>query len=485
MKDGRMEGWKVGMGLAILTACAPSNVPTVHPSAPWGPHNRALISDFSDVLALAASPWFVFAATTHGLVIYDRAARRFRTPVTTLDGYPSGRVRRAFADASGNAVWLDLGTGFGYARFDLDGRSWTSGALPSNGSQETLTVESALAHAPIADAMRAAILTDARLRTYQFTAAATTPERPEIFFGTNGLGLVRVDKQTGEWEVLTFGLPTPAVGAVATTTGGVWAATSLRPGAARRGVTFVAGDLSTMRSSEGGRAALGFTFRSARRLLAVGNQLWLATEQGVLRIDSSTFQSQLWDLPDATALAPAPNGVWAGTTRGLSLISGEQVVDVGSSGVGLAVTSLLAVGDTLWVGTNAGLGHVLPGATAITTPPELAADRPGLRVTVYALARLQDTIAMVTERELLWRDPASRGWTAVSVPLSLGVPTALAAARDGWWVGGTRGLARVELPSGLFHVHSVPFDIPAAVRDLAIDRDFLWAATDSGLVRIQ
>jgi hypothetical protein len=89
-------------------------------------------------------------------------------------------------------------------------------------------VEAALARAPLADAMRAAILTDPRLRTHQFTAAAATPDRPEIFFGTNGMGLVRVDRQTGEWEVLTYGLLTPGVGAVATAPNGVWAASNAR-----------------------------------------------------------------------------------------------------------------------------------------------------------------------------------------------------------------------------------------------------------------
>jgi len=31
----------------------------------------------------------------------------------------------------------------------------------------------------------------------------------------------------------------------------------------------------------------------------------------------------------------------------------------------------------------------------------------------------------------------------------------------------------------------VPFEVPAPVRDLAADRDFLWAATDSGLMRVR
>jgi ligand-binding sensor domain-containing protein len=469
------------VGLALLVACAaPSNRPSVRPSNILSPDNRVLISDFSDVQALAASTWFVFAATTHGLLIYDRVARRFRLPVTALDGYPTGRrVRRAIADPAGNAVWLDLGAGPGYVRYDLDGRGWTPGALPPERTG-TLSVEAALASAPLADALRAAILTDGRLRVHQFTAAAATPERPEIFFGTNGLGIIRVDKQTGEWEVLTYGLLAPSVGALAAAADGIWAATN----APRGGLTWVARDLAKTRTSEGGRAALGFSFLSARSLITAADQLWLATEQGVLRVDAVTFESRLWDLPDATCLALGRGGIWVGTTDGLSLITADERVQNFGPG-GLAITSLLAVNETLWVGTNAGLGQLPPHAEAIATPAELG-DRPGLRVPVYALARLQDTIVMATERELLWRDPATRVWTAVPLPLTLGIPTALApGSGGGLWIGGTHGLAQADITSRLIHVHAVPFEVPAAVRDLASDRSFLWAATDSGLMRIQ
>lgn len=445
--------------------------------------NRAVISDFSDVEAVAASSWFVYAATTHGLLIYDRVSRRFRIPVTTIDGYPTARVRRAIADPAANAVWLDLGSGLGYVRYDVDGRAWTPGTPSSTAG--TLSVEAALAEAPLVDALRALILTDRRLRTRQFTAAAATPDRPEIFFGTNGLGMVRVDKQTGEWEVLAYGLVAPGVGAVAPVPSGVWAATTAAAGRAqRRGLSWVARDLSATSSTEGGRAALGFSFLYARHLLADGADLWLASEQGVLRVDSTGFQSRLWDLPDATCLARSGRGIWVGTARGLSLITAdEQVQDVEPSGI--AITSLLAARDTLWVGTSLGLAYVLAAATAVTTPAELA-DRPSLRVTVYAIGNLQDTIVMATERELFWRDPATHAWTGVPLPPALGIPTALAAGSDGaLWIGGTRGLAQTEIRRGLMHVHSVPFEIPAPVRDLAADRDYIWAATDSGLVRIQ
>ncbi len=480
------------LGIFLAVACVQQAVrPSGRVAVLLSTDNRVIISDFSDVAAVAASPWFVFGATAHGLLIYDRVSRRFRPPVTALDGYPSGgRVRRAVADPSGNAVWLDLGAALGYVRYDVDGRLFMPGSPTFGPGDQTLSVEAALASAPLADAMRAAILTDRRLRTHEFTAAAATPDRPEIFFGTNGLGLVRVDKQTGEWEVLTYGLLAPGVGAVTPAPDGIWAAANARPGRdVRRGLTWVARDLAATRASEGAgaaAAALGFTFLNARRLISTGDALWLATEQGVFRIQPATLRAHVWDIPDATCLAATSRGVWVGTLRGLSLISGvaEPAQDVGPRGV--AVTSLLAVGDTLWVGTTAGLGQVLPGTDVLATVPGLA-ERPSLRVTVYAIGRLEDTMVMATERELVWRDPSTAAgtWNTTPLPLSLGVPTAFAVHDEALWIGGTRGLAQVDIGSALFQVHGVPFEVPAAVRDLAGDRDYLWAATDSGLMRIQ
>jgi ligand-binding sensor domain-containing protein len=461
-----------------------SNIPTFHLSvAQWRPEERVLISDFSVVDAVAASPWLVFAATRHGLLIYDRVTRAWRPPVTTLEGYPASRVRVAIADQVGNAVWLSIGLGDGYVRYDLDARIWTRGTPPPDALARILTVESALARAPAADALRALILTDPRLRTYQFTAAAATPDRSELYFGTNGMGLVRVDPLTGEWQALPFGLVAPGVGAIAPGPGGVWAAANARPGE-RRGLTWVAADLSATRTQEGGGAALGFTFLSARRLLALGSALWLATDQGVLRIDPASLQSRVFDLPQTTSLAPAPDGVWVGTARGLAVITGDdRVVPIGAPEV--VVLSLLAVRETLWVGTVGGVGRLLPGTGTITDPAELAQrPPPSLRVPIRALARLQDTIVLATERELAWRNAATGAWTMLPTPLALGVPTTLAADPEGGvWIGGTQGLARADLGRAYIRVLTVPVDVPAAVRDVAADRDYVWAATDSGLVR--
>jgi hypothetical protein len=479
-----MERWNDGTRTALVLF-ALSILPSFHRSTQWRPEERVLLSDFSYVDAVAASPWLVFAATRHGLLIYDRVTRAWKPPVTTLDGYPTSRVRVAIADQAGNAVWLDAGGVGGYVRYDVDARLWTSGRPAPEALREVLTVEAALARAPAADALRALILTDPRLRSYQFTAAAGTRDRPELFFGTNGMGVVRVDPQTGEWEALPYGLVAPGVGAIAAAPegGGIWAATSARPGGGeRRGLTWVAADLSVTRPAEGGGAALGFTFLAARRLLAARGALWLATEQGVLRIDPATLRARRFDLDRVTSLAPAEDGVWVGSTRGLSVISDAgRVEPVGARE--LVVTSLLAVRDTLWVGTVAGVGWLPPGASAVTSPPELA-ERPSLRVPILTLARVQDTIVLATERELVWRNAATGAWSLQPLPLALGLPTVLAADPDGGvWIGGTQGIAHADLGRAFIRTLTVPLDLPAAVRDAIADRDYLWVATDSGLVR--
>jgi len=441
--------------------------------AQWRPEERVLISDFSYVDAVAASPWLVFAATRHGLLVYDRVTRAWKQPVTTLDGYPAARVRVAIADESGNAVWLGAGGVDGYVRYDVDARMWTRGGAPPVG--RTLTVEGALARAPAAAAIRALILTDPRLRSYQFTAAASTPDQADLYFGTNGLGLIRVDSRTGEWESLPYGLVATGVGAIAPAHDGIWTAANARVGSERRGLTWVAADLSATRPAEGGGAALGFTFSSARRLVATAGALWLATEQGVLRIDPGTMRARVFDLPDVTSLAPAPDGVWVGSTRGLFVITREgNVVRVSTD---FPVLSLVAVRETLWVGTNAGIVMFPPGGAG-------AAAVAALTQPIYAMTRAGETIVAATDRSLVWRDPATDTWKELPLSLALGRPTTVAADPDGGvWVGGTQGLARVDLGRAFVRMLTVPTDLPAGVRDVLADQDYLWAATDSGLVR--
>jgi ligand-binding sensor domain-containing protein len=214
----------------------------------------------------------------------------------------------------------------------------------------------------------------------------------------------------------------------------------------------------------------------------------VACERGLLRIDEGE-RVRVFDagrgLPSdqVLALAPAPDGVWAGTTRGLALVTdGDQAEPVGT--IGRAVLSLLATDDTLWVGTADGLALLLPGDEELRVPVDVARE-PWLHTPILALALVRDRLVAVTPDQFAWRDPQSGTWTLMHARSDLGAITALAADPDGAgiWLSGMGGVAFWDLVRGTFRVLYAPNDVPAAARDVVADPDYLWVATDSGLVR--
>jgi hypothetical protein len=480
--------------------------------------------------AVAASPWVVYAATRHGLLLYDRRARAWRLPVTTLDGYPTARVRTALADPAGNAVWL--GTDDGWARYDADLRRWDEGPVPGGVSAllldagdvasgvflrdlsgwhflprgallpisgtplpppgrrvQPLDARTALATAPMAQALRALILTDPRLRSYEFTSAARTADDNDLFFGTDGLGLIRIDAAVGQWEPLTFTLLGPRADALALGADGVWVAGGATPGlGGRSGVTWLPSNLSSTTPVEP-PAGSGFGVAAVRRLLAVSGVLWIATDAGVYRMDPASGRIRRFTLEDGlpsedvAALARAPDGVWIGTARGLAVIAGDRVVRLGT--FSQAVTSLLAAGDTLWIGSPAGLGALVPGGTEPVVPPDELTE-PALRTPVVALASTGDTLVVVLADQVAWRDRATAHWTVERPGTPLGTLTAAAGdvPGGGVWLAGTIGVAWWDIAHRVYRRLDVPGDLPGPVRDVAAATPWVWVATDSGAVRL-
>lgn len=527
---GRAGGRAVGRWICVVTVCVSARPPArlSAQTRDWRPEDRVLVSDFSVVDAVAASPWIVFAATHHGLLIYDRRVNAWQPPVTTLDGYPTARVRLALADPLGNAVWL--GTDQGWARYDGDQHHWDSGPAsgavsglmldsrdPSSGvfvRDQTgwrflprgallampgtplppperrvtpLDVQAALQTAPMAQALRALILTDPRLRAYQFTAAARPLDGGDLYFGTNGLGLVRIDPAMARWEPLSFTLIGVGADALAAGADGVWAASGSRFGS-KSGVTWLPDDLTATTPVEP-QAGSGWGTAPVYRLLAAGNQLWVATGAGLYKLDPESGRTRRFTMSDGLpsddvrALAPAPDGIWVGTTRGLAVVTTEdRVVRLADNGV--AVSSLVALAETLWVGSSAGLGVVPPGSPTPVVDSEIRAE-PALRGPVIALSKEADTLVAVFGDQVAWRDPAAAHWTVERPRSTLGSLTAAGSDTGGVWLGGTLGLAWWNIGRRVYQRLAIPGDLPAAVRDVQASPQWVWVATDSGVVRLR
>jgi hypothetical protein len=69
--------------------------------------------------------------------------------------------------------------------------------------------------------MRSLVLVDEGLQHFRYTSAAITPMEQEVFFGTDGRGLLQYETGTARFEDLPFGLPGDDVGSVVSAPEGV------------------------------------------------------------------------------------------------------------------------------------------------------------------------------------------------------------------------------------------------------------------------
>ena len=203
------------------------------------------------------------------------------------------------------------------------------------------------------------------LRSYPVLSGSSSPDQPsEVWLGTNGDGLYRVDALQQQATPVRFGLLEPGIGALALAADGVWAA-GLGASALRGGLTFASDDLQRWRWIDGTIDVPLIGMRAAQ-LAVRGPRAWIATDRGVVRArldgaEEMVAWTSLDGLPDdrVFAVTARNDGAWVGTARGLVFISDSAGSrNSRSRGIGARllndtpVYALQAVGDTLWIGTE-------------------------------------------------------------------------------------------------------------------------------------
>jgi len=514
--------------LLLAAVAAPAAPAQPAASRFWRPEERTLVTDLAGVTAVAATPMVVYAATRDALVVYDRYALALRDVVGTIDGYPGGQVTAMVADPTNDTAWLG---GFGgWAVYQPMGRRFEGGQLPGAADQVVLDAsdpsrgayfhtpagwyfvssmgiaaqpardvpppgrrlaalnpQELLSRAPAFDLVRLQIQRDARLRTWRITSAVVPPASTDAFVSTDGNGVFRVGINTYDIQRLPSGLLAAPTGAVAASGDDVCAGVDARFRSVRRGITCFSTDLSRFSYYEG-NAVAGLPGTIVRRLLVTSAAVWAATDQGALRLDRSRGTVRQFDTfsglpsPDVRALAPAPGGVWIGTARGLALVpdSDAAVRVTASMFLDGDVLALAVHGDTLWLGTTVGPYVLAPGADA---PVSAAPERPSQAVPVVALAFKGDTLLAATETRLAWWVAGSWHDAAPAAP-SIGTFTAVGADAAGFWVAGTLGLGFYEPARSVWRALTALGDVPQPVSDVAASRDYVWAATPLGVVRL-
>jgi hypothetical protein len=512
----------------LTLAFAAAVVVTAHaqsPSRDWRPEDRTVIGDFSWITSVATAIDRVYVSSTSAVLIWNPQFRQWQGPYDPPDPAILARVFGSLVDPLDNSLWLARPNGWihfqpelqlwdqgpvpdGIQTIAFDGNDPTPGLflrtargwqlLPRGGLTPTVgraparpvtpaRVDDVLRSTPTLQANASQILVDPRLGVARFTAAARSFDNLGWYLGTSGVGLMFLQDGMALPERLPFGLRSPVVGAVFNALDGVWAATN-RTTQAEPAITFVEREFKDFRSLQG-QPAFGLPFGAVRKLVGQGTALWAATDRGLARIATADGRVDLLDqsrgLPDVPvyAVASRQGRITAGTRRGVVRVSDSLHVERLAPRFADPVLAVFPVGDTVWLGTQRGLVVALPGGQDVVRPSTLAAA--SLQAPVVALGSLGDTIVALTRDQLLWRDPRTEAWTlGPNLSAVLGGLVAFVADGPGFWVAGEQGVAFARL--GTPPVAPLrQGDLPGTANDVAVDRDFLWVATNGGLVRFR
>lgn len=554
----------LSVGVLTGASCAVSGANTGTGSGSSGPlggfgqrEERQRVGSFSNVQAVAVSRRYVFAAGSSGIAIYDRVMNSWLPPLTRDAGLTDQQITVLAGDPVEDALWLGVPGGVIMYRplteqlqrtiitgvpdliaFDRGGAGGATGgatgvstgdAIVRAGGEWTrisrVGIATPMMRPPTASALilprtlndlytqfptlrtQPSLLlrsqpSDRPLRAVQIISGAASPERAsEVWLGTAGDGLFRLDPAFMQSTPLPYGLMEPGVGALALAADGVWAA-GLGQAFDRGGLSFVGSDLQRFRWIDG-TIAVPLVGVRGLSLVTRASRAWLGTDRGLVRVRLDGTQAmQSWGVldgfPDERVLSVATrdDGVWAGTARGLVYVSdSSDTRNVRTRGVGvrlldnMPVHALQFTGDTLWIGTEAGLMAIAsPNGSVGGVVSRPVGNDPALRRAVRALA-WSDTVLLAATDDAVLRLAPRGGVEPVRVDLldvrQVGRVTKVAIDDRTMWLAGTDGVVIVSRRDGATRVLRVPGDLPGPVLDIAMNRDYLWLGTPQGLIRLR
>ncbi|HEY7408656.1 MAG TPA: hypothetical protein VH638_10355 [Gemmatimonadaceae bacterium] len=523
-----MTPWRLAAVVALV-ACAGGGAGEGRPPSLTTARRDELvvIGAHNEISQVTAGERLVFAASPRGVIIYDALFRAWLPPLELpVDGAFRQSAVVLAADPTEDAVWVatrgrvvyyrprvdyavtaslggmpeeiffdrrDLGAG-AYVRMGgsivrvarTGGTSIAPGAVPpSEDRLRSPTSRDVFREYPSLETFLPLLTRGDDLEQWQASAATLAPGRSEVWLGTYGNGLYRVDPAFNRAEHLPFGLLDPGVGALALAADGVWSGGRGSPGR-RGGLVFASDDLQRWRWLDG-PPSRPFDGARVNALAIHDQQAWAATTRGLLRLSLSAGDDlDRWDVVDGlpsdvvTSVVVRSDGAWAGTTAGLARIE-RSARPVGPR---VPIHDLAQWADTLWIASDAG---VLALAAPDSVPRRITVDDARLSRAVWALARADTILVVATETDLIEIDVRARRVLpprAANVA-ALGRVERMAMDAQAIWLAGEGGALAIHRASGRSSLMPIGVTLPSAATSLALARDVAWIGTRDGLVRIR
>lgn len=518
---------RIVAGAVAVAACAggPSSAGRASPLTSASREERLTIGAHNELLQVSAGERLVFAASRRGVITYDALFRGWLPPFETDE--VRGAPTVIAADPTEDAVWIGSAGRVVYYRPRIDYAITTAlagtpqeiffdrrdpaggafvrvggafvrisrtggsspvplGAVPAQSDRHgAATGREVLRAYPALEASLPLLTRDDDLEQWPVSAAAASPGRSEVWLGTRGNGLLRVDPVFNRAEQLPFGLLEPGVGALATAIDGVWVGGVGAPGR-RGGLVFASADLQRWGWIDG-PPSRPFAGTRVNALSIRDRTAWVGTNRGLMRVRiEADDRVDRWDavsgLPSdvVTSVAPADSGAWVGTLAGLAWV--DRGVRVVTPRIGIRDIVLWA--DTLWIASNGGL---LGMAASDSVPRRLTIGGQRLDREIAAVARADSVLAVATDAELIEIDLRGRRLLPPRAASFAALQRILRVAMDARtiWLAGEGGVLVVDRASGRSTLLATGLALPAPATSVALGREVAWIGTLDGLVRVR
>lgn len=547
------------IALLVLTACAPATAGSARGggASRWDHGaDRVVISDFARITGVAVTQRFAFATSATGVATFDRLLQSWLPPVGEPERHLLRRIRGVAAHPLDDAAWIIEEGALVYFQPTLgwslrttivgaidavlfDARDpqagifvrsfgrWTrvtptgvalpidAGELPPPAARATpVTLEELERRRPALRGTLRLLTRDQEMRSHEPSAVDEAPEGGEVWLGTWGYGVFRLEPEFMRGVHEPFGLLDRAAAALALAADGIWiAGDDSRRGAAnvldsRRSqpppdaLVFASPDLRDWEWRSTGTGT-GLAGASTRALLIRGRRAWLGTDRGAFRIElagasGARAMRASHGLPsdDILALAEQADGVWIGTTRGLAFVrEPRDAATIGAPAIapriivpGTPVRALAPRGGVLWIGSDDGLLLLPAGDSAQPVRIGAAASDARLRRPVHALAFSDSVMVVATDQDvMLIHAESGRVLTAPASAnvRTTGTPAVVEIDARTLWLGGAAGVLQIDRATGASRLLRVPGEIPGPVLDIALTELFAWIGTSEGLVRLR
>lgn len=492
----------------------------------WRPDERILVSDFSEVSALATDQRRVFAATGAGIAIYDVYQDRWLEPITVEDGYPLSSDPTALAfDGASQELWLatvdgrvlsyapffgtweDRGSALAPPVFEielagdatgsvylLDSGGWSvlefgafrarrlaGGLAPPRGSRAPDPLDD-----PFVRARGRTLTVDETGRSWPVSDAVSLIGSPDVWIGSYGGYLFRYRDFAGSADHFVYGVPGRGVRSLATGVSGIWFGADGR--SRRRGIARAGPDLDGWLIWEG--RLHGAPNGAVNDLLETAGAVWAAANDGVYRMETDGGRWRRLSTPDglphdeALALASDGGGVWVGTRRGAVFLTAAG--DAGALlAQGARVTGIAVSGPDVWLASDRGVLRAAgaAGGSGSSELVRLGASDPRLGGPALSIAAIGDAVYAAFANGVY----RVAGPQAAAPPLGPGGREARLRVGGGrLWLVGSNGAQGWDPGTGDLLRYVVGADVPLGpVTDVAPTSDGVWLATPLGALLLR